>query len=522
MTRLLLLVLLFPLMANTQEVFQKEITHTLSFSVYDMVILPDNGYMACGYLVPNPQDSSLAVVARLDSMLQVQWCKRIKVLEKDYFRCITALSDGNFLIGGTGRYEYSSFSGGSLYKMDASGNIIWNKLYNDSFDDTTMEVFEQSDNTLVLFIRYGVFGQPTKILKTDSNGNLLHEFSIYNDNMTIGVFGDCVTKTISGAYFLAGTVYSPTSGTNIYFIAKTSDVALIWYHEYDFGRNFAQLYGIAELSDGNIAVTGSLADTTTANLSSIGAMKVDQNSGSVIWAKEIKQMEAYTQFGYGISPLENNELLLCSRATTALGTKAFAAHLDESGNVSWARQYGNGSYNGFGIGMERSGGRFLFLGKTELYGGTYLVQTDAEGFSPCFTDLLNFYSSDLTVNVYTPPRNIGDPEVEVMSPSYEESSITLSENIICSGTVVIEETPNIAQFKVYPNPADFFITVEDMNGQNSSNSIEIYNTQGMLIYHTGLDRQKEVIETPFIPGLYFIIIMNDRKDVLQFQKIIIR
>ncbi len=297
MKNLTLLLLLIPFFTNSQVIFQKEISYTYTLSLSEITKLPDNGYMGCGWTKTDAFDSTHAIIVRMDSLMQVQWCKRYIIMARDDFRCIEALSDGNFLVGGTGRSEWSTFYGATMYKIDGSGNVIWHKLYSDVYDDAAMGVFEQDDNSLVLFVRYGVTGQPSKILKTDATGNLISEIELYTENVFPGILFDCVTADGTGYYFVGGHAMNSATGKNMFYIMKTSDDEVIWYNEYDFGRNVAFLYSITVLSDGNIAVSGYVEDAVNTEISNIAVMKVDPASGSVIWSKEIRQADDYYEVG---------------------------------------------------------------------------------------------------------------------------------------------------------------------------------------------------------------------------------
>ena len=444
-------------------------------------------------------------------------------MARDDFRCIEALSDGNFLVGGTGRSEWSSFYGGTMFKIDGSGNVLWHKLYSNVYDDAALGVFEQADNSIVLFVRYGVTGQPSKILKTDASGNLISEIELYTTNVFPGVIGDCVTSDGTGYYFMGGTALNSTTGKNMHYIMKTSDDEMIWYNEYDFGRNTARLYNITVLSDGNVAVSGNVTDVVNTDLSNIAVMKVDHGTGSVIWAKEIKQIDDYFQSGYSIGSLEGNEMMVCGRANTAVGYQAVAIKLNENGEIIWAREYGDGPYESLGFLNEVSGNRYLFGGRMSLVEGPYFIQTDANGYSACLTTEFNFTVNELTAVIYSPQVITEDPDVEPMSPDFEEASLTLSENTICTGTVAVEALPaSKPDISVYPNPADQFITIEISKDSKTRFSIELHNIQGELIHESVMHSQKKVIETKFRPGIYFITINSNEEQILHRQKFIIK
>jgi len=521
MKRFIVLLCLFPILTYSQEIFQKKISHTNILSIYDLIQLPDRGYLGCGDIDANDPDSGYAVVVRFDSLMQVQWCKGVNMLERDYFRCLSPLSDGNYMLGGTSKQDFSAYYGGNLYKIDGSGNIIWHKLYSDSNDDATLGVFEQADQTLAVIIRYGVTGQPTKVLKTDFEGNLLGEFTLSTSNTFPGVVGDCVTSDDSENYYIAGQTINSTTGKYVFYICKTSDSAPIWYYEYDFTRNFAFLYDIALLSDGKIAVTGKIADEILTTLNNIAVMKVEPASGAVIWTKEIKQEADYNQTGYRILPLDNGEMIVCGQANTDNGLQAFATKLNADGNVEWSKQYGDGPYNSFWLALEVESDRFLFAGFAALNEGPYVVQTDETGFSPCNTNVLDLTAYDISATPYFQEIITGDPNVEVLDPIYDEIFFSLSESILCSGTVSVKEMPGSTHFNIYPNPASKFITVELNGKMTTSYNIEIYNIHGVLVYRCVLQSQKRVIETPFLPGVYFITINSFENQTYYRQEFII-
>ena len=521
MKKFIVLLCLLPVLTYSQEIFQKKISHSNTLSINDMISLPDNGYLACGSINANVPDSGYAVVVRFDSLMQVQWCKGANMLERDYFNCISPLSDGNWLVGGTSKQDFSSYYGGNLYKIDGSGNIIWHKLYSDSNDDATIGVFEQTDQTLAVIIRYGVTGQPTKVLKTDISGNLLGEFTLSTLNTFPGVVGDCVTADGAGNYFIAGQTINSTTGKYVFYISKTSDSAPIWYSEYDYARNSAFLYDIVLLSDGNIAVTGKIADETNTSINSIAIMKVDQVSGAVIWTREIKQEEDYNHAGYRILPLDNGKMLICGQANTENGLQAIATKLNADGYVEWSKQYGDGPYNSFWLASKVESNRYLFAGFAALNEGPYVVQTDETGQSPCNTDVLELTAFDIPATLYYQDIITGDPDVEVIEPPYEEMVFSLSENILCSGSVSVEEMPGSTGFNIYPNPASEFISVELNDKITTRYKIEIFNIYGVIVFSSVMESQTNVIETPFSPGIYFITITSFENQTYYRQEFII-
>ncbi len=522
MKKSLLVFLLLPFFAHSQSIFQKEFSYTYAFYITDIAQLPDNGYLGCGWTKTDAIDSTFAVIVRFDSLLNYQWFKRYTMQARDDFRCITPSSDGNYFVGGKSKSEFSLYYGSTLYKIDDMGNVLWHKLYNGDYDDATIGCFEQADNTLVLIVRYGVTGQPSKVIKTDAMGNLLNKFDLSTTNVTSGVIADCVASNGMGEYYIGGTALNSNTSKYMHYVCCVVDNNLIWYKEYDYGRQSAYLYGIETLSDGNIAVTGNVKDANNPDIVNSVIMKIDPTTGEKIWAKEIKQEEDYYQAGGIITSLSNNEMMLCGRTNTENGYEGYATKLDLDGNIVWTREYGEGDYEGLSYVAEVTGNRLFFSGIMALNQGPYFIQTDANGISACLTGTLDFIAYDLPVATYSPQTILEDPDVEVLTPAFVEEDIMLSEELICTAILDIEETVTPTSYRVFPNPSNRNFTIENTSSSTSCNSIQISNLEGKTIHKFKMCYHKHTVKNRFDPGIYFITIKNSNNQIIHRQKLVVR
>jgi hypothetical protein len=445
------------------------------------------------------------------------------MLARDYYRCITPLSDGNFIMGGTSKREFSEHYGANLYKIDLSGNILWNKIYTANYDDATIGAFEQADQTRVLIIRHGVTGQPTKVIKTDDSGNtILGKYNMSTTNPQPGIVGDCAVDDGSGNYYIGGSALNGTTGTHIFFVCKVNDIAPIWYNEYDFGRNTAAVSDISILSDGNIAAIGYVAQENNTNIYSMAVLKLDPVTASVIWAKEIKQSEENSQYGSGILALANGEMIVYGGASTSNGSHAYTAKLSAAGNVEWAREYGGDDNTSFTSAFETGSNLLSYVGLAVANAGPYLVQTDHVGSSPCNTYNLSLLSLDLTVTPYPQDVITGDFNVNPAEPPYTEKTLSLTETTLCAGTSSLTEASGSSMFSIYPNPAHELVNVEMNEGQISRHYIEIYNIHGVLVSRDAMREQRTIIETPLGSGVYVIRIIDSKGQTVHRKEIIIQ
>ncbi|HPE56504.1 MAG TPA: T9SS type A sorting domain-containing protein [Bacteroidales bacterium] len=512
----LLFLLLFPMAGSTQVLFQKELAYPYHINIEDFAILPDKGYLICGGVQASTPDSSYAIIIRVDSLMQVQWARKYVALARDYFKCITPLYDGNFAVGGAIKQNFSNFYGSTLYKIDENGDVFWCKNYAKNFDDVIYEVVEQSDNTLLLIIRHGVSGQPSKILKVDGSGAILSQYSISTTNTLPGVVLDHAKGNSFGDVFIGGLVLNNATGKYMFFLAKLNTSDVLWYREYDFGRASSLLNDIVVLDDGNIAVTGSVRDGNLTDISNAYLMKISQGSGDILWAREIKQENGFYAAGFGLATAENNNIVLCGIANSEEGYKAIATKHDESGQIIWEKNYGEGDYGYLTSVLNIDNNAFLFSGFMSLSGGNYLIKSDLNGSSSCLTNNFDFVLNDLNTSYYTPDIILNDLEFDLLSPSFSIVPINLDENLICEGTVNINKKPFTPSPIIYPNPASDMVSIQlPAENLNTKVSIAVFNSQLKLIHSDNLsieinNKLIKLNTENFKPGLYIFEVKTEK------------
>jgi len=79
----------------------------------------------------------------------------------------------------------------------------------------------------------------------------------------------------------------------------------------------------------------------------------------------------------------------------------------------------------------------------------------------------------------------------------------------CDSIVSIEELEPESDYAIYPNPAVNSFTIESKNFGNSEFSI--YNSTGQQVFKGELSKAKTIPSNYFIPGIYFVKILDSRK-----------
>jgi hypothetical protein len=93
---------------------------------------------------------------------------------------------------------------------------------------------------------------------------------------------------------------------------------------------------------------------------------------------------------------------------------------------------------------------------------------------------------------------------------YYQSTVSVDESINSSNT-----------FRIYPNPAGDYITIDIYENYIENSTLNIYNTLGSLIKTETLNQNKKSINVSELSnGLYFVIIIS--KELTQSQKLIIQ
>lgn len=351
--------------AQGQFLQERALFNDLKLRVFDATQLESGNWLfACIANSITPGDSSMALLIKTDSAFQELWTKRYKALRRDEFTSLTLLSDGNILLGGTMRQDFSFENGGSVYKVDTAGNVIWHKMYDEDDDDRVLDIFEQADSTLMIFIREGVNNRPSKLVHANRNGDILSQRSIGID-MNTGLIANEVVTDGQDNYYYAGTNRNNQAIEELYVIAVT-DSSILWNKQYNLGgRSINTTVSLFNEEDQSLIVSGIINDSVGI-FTNFWVVKMDLQ-GNVKWSQEYGSPDRYQEFVGDIKPLANGEFLLLGRGFNDNGSEGFAMKIDSVGNQIWTKGYNTSTPN-FGISTAYAliDGKFLLNGTRGL------------------------------------------------------------------------------------------------------------------------------------------------------------
>lgn len=493
-----------------QTVIEKVLSNEIKFTLSDGVRLDDGTWMfsAFAYSI-TPGDSAMAMVVKTDSSFNPLWAKRYKNLRRDDFSCITLLKEGNVLVGGTMRQNFSNQNGGSVFKLDTAGNVIWQLLYEEDFDDRVLDIFEQADSSLMIFIREGVTNGPTKVIHATKDGSILSQRTYALDsNPSLGLLANSVVVDENEQYYFSGSVAN--QGAQELYVCAVNDANFLWYRRFRFNdRSIGSFTSTYIPSDQSIILGGSIADTVGIFVN-IWLAKIDLQ-GNVKWMKEYGQDLGYTENAAGIKPLPNGDLLMFGSVFDDQGSQAFVMRLDSLGNKIWEKGYDPASPR-FGIGdlfLLPDGRMLLNAGSGE---DAYLLTTSADGQNACSSSTVSFNVADLTATEATYPLSSSNPMVQEVIPIVTIAEVVVNDSLLCANSVGIENLAEVA-LEIYPNPAQDQLIVVLPEGFAKQHSCTLIDALGRKIAPkmNRSSREIEIDLSDLAKGIYWIYLSGDGK-----------
>jgi uncharacterized delta-60 repeat protein len=331
----------------------------------------DGGYVVAGETVSFGAGGKDFWVLKLDASGNVQWQKTYGGVNWDYAKSIQQAADGGFVVAGSTQ----SFGAGSydfwILKLDASGNVSWQKTYGGADYDYAYSIQQTADGGFVVAGATNSFGAGGAwVLKLDASGGVEWQ-KVYEGG---GV--NSIQRTTDGGFVMAGVSLSYV------WILKLDALGTVqWQRTCGIVFDSDRAYSVQQTMDGGFIVAGE-TESFGAGLTDFWILKLDA-SGSVIWQKT-----------YGGADYDNAYPI---RQTTDGGfivagdTQSFGAgnndfwvlKLDVSGNVQWQKTYGGTSGETANSIWQTTDGGFIVAGDTLSFGtggvDVWVLKMDANG-----------------------------------------------------------------------------------------------------------------------------------------------
>ncbi|MFH1320322.1 MAG: SprB repeat-containing protein, partial [Bacteroidota bacterium] len=230
----------------------------------------DGGYVMAGYTDNFGAGSNDVLLVRTDGNGDMLWTKVFGGAGLDNGYSVKQTADGGFAVMAI---TYSFGAGNSdfyLIRTDASGNLLWSKIYGSTSNDEGIDFDQTPDGGFVMTGHVNIFGPSHYLIRVDLNGNLAWTKKFGGDGSETA---QSVISTADRGYILTGYSTSFTNGSKDFYVVKTdADGNSFGCHQVSVGLTVGTPATI-ENSTG-ITVSAGLTIGTTATVVNSAATQV--------------------------------------------------------------------------------------------------------------------------------------------------------------------------------------------------------------------------------------------------------
>ncbi len=252
---------------TTFEVIKESMDAAQAYSVAES---PDHGFVVS--CIDGLGDDLL--IFKLDSLGNGIWSKTISSYGARNGYHIINTVDSAFVIAGIVNYEIF------LLKIDCTGEVLWEKIFEDSNNMFINSVIQNSDKEYLLVGRAENNSNSYRplLIKTNENGEILWEKTYDIANYADGF---SVAETFDGGYIIGG------SATLSALLIKTdSDGNLTWFQTYESMFSTGSITPAFQTHDScYVFITNSIAFDIDGNENTQCDFFKTDNSGNVIYRK---------------------------------------------------------------------------------------------------------------------------------------------------------------------------------------------------------------------------------------------
>lgn len=276
--------------ANGVIQWQKTIGGNGNDNLNDVQITTDGGFIVGGYsnsgISGNKTVASLGNndmwIIKFDANGNEQWQKAHGTSQHDILNELKQTTDGGYILGGHIYAYVSSVPNVTLYgaydflaiKIDAAGNLQWQKTYGGASDDYIESLQQTTDGGYILggYSTSNISGLKTEnsnggangdywIVKTDISGNIQWQNTIGGSSLE---WLKNVQQTLDGGYIIGGYSFSGISGDKTeanrgggdFWVVKTNNLGSIQWQKTMGGNADDLLASIQQMADGSYILGG--------------------------------------------------------------------------------------------------------------------------------------------------------------------------------------------------------------------------------------------------------------------------
>lgn len=340
----------------------------------------DGGYIIAGSAsIPDGVEGR---IWKIDELGAIAWQQAYHGSNQEPFGSIAATSDGGYVAAGN-----TNFGAGStdawVVKLDANGALLWQKAFGGVDSDGAISVLPTSDGGLLVtgFTEILALGRSDNwILKLDAAGNIVWQKRYGLRGSIPGLRS--IAPTSDGGFIIGG-VRETSTGNDAWVLKLDGDGNILWEKPYGSSA-FDWFTAILPLPQGGYLAAGSTESSGAVN---VDAWLVELDAlGNLVWQKTFGG-DAFDQ-AVGLALAPNGNVLVAgdSRSFGAGGFDAWLIQVDDQGNLLWQKAFGGSNDERLVSLIPATNGGYLLVGTTESFGpggiDAWVLRVDSNGDLP--------------------------------------------------------------------------------------------------------------------------------------------
>ena len=518
---------------------------------------------------------SLTSMAQAGTLL---WSRCFGGSGNDSARSVANTADGGFFVAGvtysndgnvTGNHNPTgNFSDAWVIKVNATGNLVWEKAFGGSFTDQANSICATSDGGAVIAGwtnsndgdvsgLHGTAGGAADfwVFKIDNTGALQWQKTFGGSRND---YANSVKQTRDGGFIVVGNTYSNDSDVagnhdnsgataDVWAVKLDASGTLVWEKNYG-GSLQDEANCVIQSADDDYVIVGSSwsnnGDVSRGSFIPVNSnpdywtLKID-SVGGVVWqgcqggslsseAYSVVQTSATAFFVLGYT--DANDYNVSGNFGGSSGTADNWLINVSSGNMNWQNTYG-GTKNEFGHGMillrnghmvatgaTNSNNPGTVSGQHDASGNTFdlwTYETKSSGYPPSYWQ--NAFGGSTNDGGYDLVETVDSDVVEVGYASSTDGNISANhggsdfwvlkvqtETGVHSPAGINEVTGNEVFFALYPNPSHGYTTI-NVSDNLVGSWLEVSDAVGRVISRQQIDNAKSNLQTGgFARGIYLV------------------
>ncbi|MEM9646967.1 MAG: hypothetical protein AAF969_00690 [Bacteroidota bacterium] len=372
-------------------------------------------------------DSQTPPLVQKTFLGELDWVKSFGGSGEDTAQSVIQTVDGGYAVLGFSNSMDGNLSGKTtnvndywLVKLDADGNLQWDRAYGGSKDDRGQSVIQTSDGGYAI-VGYAMSDDgdgsnnegfhDNWILRLDTSGNILWEksfgFSGHDHSYD-------VVETMDGGFFFAGFLdvtssggagnegkgsYLTRHGVGEFWGTKLDANGNLEWRRYFGGTNNDRSYGVLQANDGGFVLAGASESddfdiTDPKGSYDFWVVKVS-DQGEMLWQKSfggtgIDKAYAIAKTLDGGYVVTGNTFSTDEDVSENKGeSDVWLVKIGDNGNLLWEKSYGGTAFDAAHAVRPTSDGGFVIAGNSKSLDGDasqnngendlWILRTDAQG-----------------------------------------------------------------------------------------------------------------------------------------------